>query len=107
MVVLASLIKQLQLRLLSFPLQDAIGKAVASAGKTTGVATRKGVDYAQMANRGGSVQPYMFDDTGAKRHLLNGGYQRSDKMQMAGMAAQVSWGCGFLGKAAFVQQATV
>jgi hypothetical protein len=50
-----------------FPVQDAISKAVASAGRTTGVATRKGVDYAQMANRGGSVQPYMFDDTGAKR----------------------------------------
>ncbi|WIA14412.1 hypothetical protein OEZ85_002938 [Tetradesmus obliquus] len=67
--------------------QDAIGKAVASAGKNTAAATRKGVDYAQLAGRGG-VQPYMFDDTGARRHLLQASYQRSDKMQMAGMAAQ-------------------
>jgi hypothetical protein len=47
-------------------LQEAISKAVASAGRTTGAATKKGLDYAQMANRG-AVQPYMFDDTGAKR----------------------------------------
>jgi hypothetical protein len=46
------------------PLQDAIGKAVASAGQKTIVATKKGIDYAQLANRGG-VQPFMFD-TGAK-----------------------------------------
>jgi hypothetical protein len=71
--------------------QEAISKAVASAGRTTGAATKKSLDYAQMANRG-AVQPYMFDDTGAKRHLLQS-YQRSDQMQMAGMAAQV--GCVF------------
>jgi hypothetical protein len=46
-------------------LQEAISKAVASAGRTTDVATKKGMSYAHMAGRGG-VQPYMFDDTGAK-----------------------------------------
>jgi hypothetical protein len=72
--------------------QEAISKAVASAGRTTDVATKKAMNYAHMAPRGG-VQPYMFDDTGAKRHLLQNtaAYQRSDKMQMAGMAAQVGW----------------
>jgi hypothetical protein len=71
-------------------LQEAISRAVNSGGKTTTVATKKGVNYAQLANRGG-VQPFMFDDTGAKRHLLQtqASYQRSDRMQMAGMAAQV------------------
>jgi hypothetical protein len=47
-------------------MQEAISKAVASAGRTTGAATKKAVNYAQMANRGGT-QPYMFDDTGARR----------------------------------------
>jgi hypothetical protein len=46
-------------------LQEAISRAVFNGGKTTTVATKKGVDYAQLANRGG-VQPFMFDDTGAK-----------------------------------------
>jgi hypothetical protein len=70
-------------------LQEAIGKAVASAGQRTDVATRKGITFAQLANRGG-VAPFMFD-TGAKRHLqqTSASYQRSDRMQMAGMAAQV------------------
>jgi hypothetical protein len=73
-------------------LQEAISRAVNSGGKTTTVATKKGVNYAQLANRGG-VQPFMFDDTGAKRHLLQASYQRSDRMQMAGMAAQVRGEC--------------
>jgi hypothetical protein len=70
-------------------LQDAIGKAVASAGQKTIVATKKGIDYAQLANRGG-VQPFMFD-TGAKRRLQqnSASYQRSDRMQFAGLATQV------------------
>jgi hypothetical protein len=81
--------------------QEAISKAVASAGRATDVATKKAMNYAQMAPRGG-VQPYMFDDTGAKRHLLQNtaAYQRSDKMQMAGMAAQVGCECKFLPEAA-------
>jgi hypothetical protein len=44
----------------------------------------------------------MFDDTGAKRHLLQSkaAYQRSDKMQMAGMAAQVGLKCSWSPEAA-------
>jgi hypothetical protein len=41
------------------------------------------------------VQPFMFD-TGAKRRLqqTSASYQRSDRMQMAGMATQVSYCIG-------------
>jgi hypothetical protein len=45
--------------------QDAINKAVASAGKTTGVATKKAVNFAKLANRGGSMLTNF--DTGARR----------------------------------------
>jgi hypothetical protein len=75
-------------------LQDAIAKVVANGARNTEGATRKSISYAKMANS--AARPYMFDDEGARRHLLQStaAYQRSDKMQMAGMAAQVSvqWG---------------
>jgi hypothetical protein len=73
-------------------LQDAIAKAVANGGRGTAAATRSSINYARMANSAGA-QPYMFDE-GAKRHLLqtSASYQRSDRMQMAGMAAQVGGG---------------
>jgi hypothetical protein len=65
---------------------------VASGGRNTAAATRKSINYAKMANS--VARPYMFDGEGddARRHLLQStaAYQRSDKMQMAGMAAQVS-----------------
>jgi hypothetical protein len=68
-------------------LQDAIARVVANGARDTASATRKGINYAKMANTASA--PYMFDNTGAKRHLLQASYQRSDRMQMAGMAAQV------------------
>jgi hypothetical protein len=72
--------------------QDAINKAVASAGKTTGVATKKAVNFAKLANRGGSMLTDF--DTGARRHLLqdNAAFQRSDRIQVANLAAEVGWG---------------
>jgi hypothetical protein len=80
---------------LALQLQDAIAKAVASGGLNTAAATRKSINYAKMVNS--VVRPYMFDGEGydARRHLLQStaAYQRSDKMQMAGMAAQVRCAC--------------
>jgi hypothetical protein len=74
--------------------QDVIAEVVANGGRDTATATRNSINYAKMANNV-FARPSDFDleGNGARRHLLqdNAAFQRSDRIQVANLAAEVGW----------------